>query len=376
MNIEMPAEGGSAFGGKKILILHTSIGLGHKSIAENIGFYLSAAGYEVRLADIGSVQKGRFEKIVVGVHQFINKHLPFVWGWLYRWGHFVILPFRVFIAGFNYRQAKILVDEFKPDLIISTQTTASAVVAYLKQKGFYKNQFAIAFSDFHLHPYWLYNQADFYLVNIFEQAREMLSVGIAKDKVFICGIILKPKLFVDLRAVREKFGIRDDEKVVLIGTGSLGLGFKEGDLEELAKLENTKIIFACGKNEELYKKIKNLNRSNVIPLSFYSPMDELYSIADIFVGKPGGLSTAESLRWNLPLLVTYVLPGQEEKNLEFLSDKNLVLMRTENLSLAIKQELQTGMFREALKNNPEKAKLLGSGGAVVEAVNKSLTNAI
>ena len=37
---------------KKILILYNSIGWGHKSIAENIGFYLEREGFEVRLADI------------------------------------------------------------------------------------------------------------------------------------------------------------------------------------------------------------------------------------------------------------------------------------------------------------------------------------
>ena len=81
------------------------------------------------IADIGAVQKGKFEKIVVGTHQFINKYLPFVWGFIYRFGHYVILPFRVTIAGFNYQSTKALVDQYHPDIIIATQTAASAVVA-------------------------------------------------------------------------------------------------------------------------------------------------------------------------------------------------------------------------------------------------------
>jgi hypothetical protein len=32
---------------KKILILYTSVGLGHKVIAENMGFYLVRGGYDV-----------------------------------------------------------------------------------------------------------------------------------------------------------------------------------------------------------------------------------------------------------------------------------------------------------------------------------------
>jgi len=354
----------------KILILHTSVGLGHKSIAENIGYYLSAAGYEVRLADIGKVQEGKFEKIVVGVHQFINKRLPFVWGWLYRWGHYVILPFRVFIAGFNYKLAKSFIDDFHPDLIISTQTTSSAVAAYLKKQKLYTGKFGIAFSDFHLHKYWLYNEADFYLVNISEQEQEMLRVNIAKEKIFICGIILKPKLFVDTAAVKNRLGIKDGDQVILIGTGSLGIGFRKKNLESMLKIEKAKIVFLCGKNKKLFEDLNKLNLPNLIPLKFYQPMDELYAIADIFVGKPGGLSTAESLRWNLPLVVCYTLPGQEEKNLAYLSRRRLVINRPEDLAASVGQELKTGEFRQSLKQNPERLKVFQEGGALTLAVKK------
>jgi processive 1,2-diacylglycerol beta-glucosyltransferase len=356
---------------KKILILHTSVGLGHKSIAENFGYYLTEAGYEARLADIGKVQMGVFEKYVTAAHQFINRRLPFLWGWLYRWGHYPILPLRTFIAGFNYKLAKSYIDDFKPDLIISTQTAASAVVAYLKKQKLYNGLFGIAFSDFHLHKYWLYGQADFYLVNTDEQKQEMVALGILSAKIFVCGITLKPQTIVDVSSVKQKLGIMASEKVVLIGTGSLGLGFKEKDLAELAKLENTKIIFVCGKNAELYQKIKNLNYGDVLPLSFYQPMDELYAIADIFVGKPGGLSTAESLRWNLPLVVTYTLPGQEEKNLAYLSGRKLVISRPQNLATTVEQELKTSAFRQSLKQNSERLKVFQDGSAVTLAVKKA-----
>ena len=43
---------------KKILILYTSVGLGHKVIAENMGFYLSRGGYDVR------EKEARFDDIV------------------------------------------------------------------------------------------------------------------------------------------------------------------------------------------------------------------------------------------------------------------------------------------------------------------------
>lgn len=360
---------------KKILILHTSVGLGHKSIAENIGYYLSEAGYEVKLADIGKVQPGAFEKYVTASHQFINRRLPFVWGWLYRWGHYAILPFRTSIAGFNCKLAKSYIDDFHPDLIITTQTTASAVVDYLKKKKLYQGLFAIAFSDFHLHKYWLYQRADFYLANTDDQKVQMVNLGIPSVKTFVCGITLKPQVTVEPTSVKQKLGILSSEKIILVGTGSLGLGFKEKDLADLSKLQNTKIIFVCGKNAGLCQSIKKLNYPNVIALEFYQPMDELYAVSDVFVGKPGGLSTAESLRWNLPLIVSYTLPGQEEENLNYLLARGLVMARTGDLVGEVERELKTGSFRQSLKLNREKTKVFQEGPGLVLAVNRAFGKA-
>ncbi len=352
----------STSAGKKILILHTSIGLGHKSMAENIAQGLESAGAEVKLADIGQVQSGKFGKIVVAAHQFINLYFPFVWAWLYAWGYYFIYPFRVFIARFNSGATKQLILDYQPDLIISTQTTASAVVAYLKKTGNFTKKFGIAFSDYHLHPYWLYSEADFYLANIMEQKTEMIRRGIPAEKIFICGMSLKPKLTVDVATVKQKLNIQPEECVVLVGSGSLGTGFKEQLLNQLTQIANTKVLVACGKNQE-YKNYleEHFANTNILPLGFYQPMGELYAIADIFFTKPGGLTVAESLQYNLPIVVTHILPGQEQLNLDYLLEKGLVEQMTEAVATQIlraktrKVELLSNPNAQAIIAPPTKA---------------------
>lgn len=352
---------------KKILILYTSVGLGHKTIAENIAQGLESSDVEIKLADIGKVQSGRFETYVVTVHKFINKFLPFVWSFLYSYGHFLILPFRTLIAGFNYKQTKKLVDEFRPDLIITTQTTASAVINFLKQKKLYGGLFGIAFSDFHLHRYWLYEQADFYLANITEQKDEMVSLGISAKKIFVCGMNL-PKIE-SLNNAKTKFGISPEQKVILVASGSLGLGLNKELIEKLAKERNVKVMVVCGKNQQEYEQLKsNPKLSTVIILPFYSPMAELYKIADVFVSKPGGLSTAEALQFKLPIAMAFALPGQEKLNYEYLLKYNLVMPKSKNLLLQITKELTDGEFKNQLKNNPYLPKLLNGEVGAKEAI--------
>lgn len=359
---------------KKILILHTSVGLGHKVMAENIALRLKAMGDDVMLKDIGEVQKGRFQRAVVAIHSFINRRLPFVWAFLYKFGHYPILPFRVFIAGFNCQSALRLVNQYRPDLIIATQTSASAVVAYLKQKGLYGGLFGIAFSDFHLHPYWLYSQAEFYLANTAEQKRQMVKRGIAAEKIFVCGMNLPQKPEADTNQIRQKFSIKPDEKVALVASGSLGLGVKHGLLQAMSQLPKTKVIAVCGKNSQLFNELRGLfsENSSVIVLGFYKPMAELYAIADVFLSKPGGLSTAEALQFHLPLLVTHMLPGQEKLNYEYLLAKNLVMPQPANAALAAAKELEAGNFRKSLYNNKNVNQLLQGEAGCEEAVSKML----
>jgi UDP-N-acetylglucosamine:LPS N-acetylglucosamine transferase len=359
---------------RKVLILYTSIGLGHKTMAENIGWQLEQAGFVVRLADILEVQTGSLVNVSTKIHSFINRKLPFLWSWLYWITNHETLTahLRVSLAKNHSDKTKKLIDDFQPDLVISTQTTGSAVMSYLKQSGQYKNKFAIAFSDFHLHRYWVYDQADFYLVNIVEQKTEMVRLGVSPEKIFVVGMTLKDKPNVDALAVKQKLGIPIPNKVVLMGSGSLGIGSTKNSLLETisfirkAVSENTSLTFiiVCGKNKELFENLKSVNDENILPLSFYSPMSELYAISSIFITKPGGMSVSESLQANLPLVVTHWLPGQEELNYKYLSNKKLIipaahLTSPDRLGQLVAAELATQDFRNSLLHNPAVIELVG-----------------
>ena len=53
-------------------------------------------------------------------------------------------------------------------------------------------------------------------------------------------------------------------------------------------------------------------------LGFTTEMDELMAAADLYVGKPGGLTTSEALSKGLPMVVINPIPGQEERNSDHL----------------------------------------------------------
>ena len=345
----------SASGGKRILILYTSIGLGHKYIAENVGYYLSRLGFEVLLHDAHKVQDG---STVVGgtkLYAFILGKVPFVWEFLYNSKIFLFLslPLRIRVAAFNFEKTLKKVNELNPDIIITTQTSASSVIAYLKKKNLYKGKFGIAFSDFHLHRYWMYDPyADFYLANVEEQKQEMIALGVPPNKIFVSGIPMRSKKEIDAPTLRKKLDISENQKVVLMASGSQGTGIDENLISKFLAHPQIKIIVVCGKNKQLYEELKpKFDGTNVVILAFYSPMEELYAIADIFITKAGGLSVAEGLYWNLPIIISHLLPGQEQHNYNYLLEKELVMPKPKNLVEEVLEEVKTGKFRQKLKAN-------------------------
>jgi processive 1,2-diacylglycerol beta-glucosyltransferase len=381
---------------KRILIFYTSVGLGHKIIAQNIGWHLTQAGFEVKLADILEVQSGFLVDFGTWLHGLLNARLPFVWRFLYNSKAFskLTLHWRVPLAAKNSARAAGMIAEFNPDLVITTQTTASAIVSYLKREGVYKNKFVIAFSDYHLHQYWLYGQADLYLANIAEQKSEMVRLGILPEKIIVAGITLQPRLQVDSNAVRAKLGLQPHEPVVLMASGSLGIGgvSPQGLLEfmNLLKAEkpDARVIIVCGKNEKMRAQLADfLKDTNALVFGYYSAengnglgMPELYSIADIFVTKPGGLSVAESLAWQLPLLITHWLPGGEDLNYSYLLGKKLIMpvnpaVKQLELAKIAGHELASHGFRNSLSSNASRSELTQEnrlGQAIIQSVSQLL----
>jgi processive 1,2-diacylglycerol beta-glucosyltransferase len=373
---------------KKVLIFHTSIGLGHKTIAENIGWHLERAGFEVKLADILEVQSGSLVNVSTQIHSFINRRLPFLWSWLYTITNHdsISESIRVRLAGNNSQRAEKIINEFNPDLIISTHTTASAVVSYLKKTGQYKKLFAITFSDFHLHRYWLYNQADFYLANIIEQKQKMVELGIDEKNIYVCGITLKHRETLNIDEIKTRLNINPKDSVALFASGSLGIGSSAQGLLDTVNSVASKLkpeqnfigIIVCGKNQQLKTDLEKLNNNPRIKVfGYYSPMSELYSISDIFVTKPGGLSVSESLQWNLPLLITHYLPGQEKLNYNYLYDRQIIMpldlseITKDSILKLIVSELETHEFKNSLKTNQHRTAIVSENQdkpPVVEAI--------
>lgn len=322
--------------GKKVLILYTAHTMGHARIASNIGYWLSAAGATVVLREVLKSNPSPLVKYFLRAHIWVNTHVPQLWNFLYRYGFWVVMmPWRLLAAWLNRGEIETIVRSELPDLIITTQTSPSAVVNVLLWSGVYQGVWGIAFSDYHFHRAWMYPRASFYLINIPEQRQELVSRGVSDTAIFQIGFALPPLDVVAVESVRLRLGIAEGARVVLVGSGSLGVRMPKTLFKACEELvvrcrergEQCVVVVACGRNAALLADLESQVRQGcswMIPVGFYEPMAELYAIADLFITKPGGLSIIEAAQWHVPSVVTHTLPGQEDLNVAYLAARGYI----------------------------------------------------
>jgi processive 1,2-diacylglycerol beta-glucosyltransferase len=71
-------------------------------------------------------------------------------------------------------------------------------------------------------------------------------------------------------------------------------------------------------------------------MGYTDRMHELMKISDLFIGKPGGLTTSEALACGLPMVIVSPIPGQEERNSDHLLEEGAALRCNEMTTVAFK----------------------------------------
>jgi processive 1,2-diacylglycerol beta-glucosyltransferase len=139
----------------------------------------------------------------------------------------------------------------------------------------------------------------------------------------------KFNVHVDKHKVYQKMGLDEHTPILLIMGGGQGLGPIKTIVKSLDRAhENFQEIIITGTNKKLYKALKKKakkSKKKIHVLGYVNNINELMSIASLIVTKPGGITTSEALSKHLPMLIIKPIPGQEENNTTFLTEKEAAL---------------------------------------------------
>lgn len=309
----------------KILILSITAGQGHHQTGKAIGKYFESRGHSAIQLDCYEYLSPLLKEAVSGGYLVSTKYSPALYGKVYDFAEeYEEIDFsNKIVMGTNhilYRKLKKYILELNPDAIICTHVFAAILMTYVKRKGIAIPSFGII-TDFRLHPYWENTKLDYYVT-----ANEFLEYSVTKkdipkEKILPFGIPITENFETNLSKTdaRKKLKLHD-EKTVLIMGGSMGYG---NIIKTLVKIDSLdmplQIITVCGNNKRLYNEIEEMELEHkVYNFGYVNNVNELMDASDCIITKPGGLTVSESLAKMLPMILTKPIPGQEERNMDFL----------------------------------------------------------
>ena len=298
----------------KILLVYASAGMGHKAAAEALFdfFKKKYPGLEVEIRDILTMCSPRFAALYSRGYYRLARSFPFGWEMLYRITQFFPLARLVHFISRQHCAGFIeYLRTLQPEVVVATHFFPAEVVTFLNRKGFLLSRLVSVITDFGVHPLWVLKDCDTYIVAS-ESTRTKLTVknrALSKIKVF--GIPVHS----DFLTVAPT---HNGELRALLVTGSFGLASSEKIVDALAS--QILLTVVCGRNEQLYERLKNKSYPSVKVLGFTDQMARLMSEADLVITKPGGLGIAEALVQELPMIFINGIPGQETENARILEE--------------------------------------------------------
>ncbi len=140
-----------------------------------------------------------------------------------------------------------------------------------------------------------------------ETKARLVARGAAAENIVATGIPIAAKFSSkpDAKAVRKRYGLRDDQKVMLVLSGGFGMGPVAEILEELDNVPNEfQTVVVTGRNEDLRRELAAQDHKHPTHiLGFASNMHELMAVSDLVITKPGGLTSSEALAMGKPLFI-------------------------------------------------------------------------
>ena len=292
----------------KILILAGKFGMGHMSAARALQEHLEQDGHCAEVVDL-------FEYA-----------MPEQAPTLYWWFNVLVIYGGVFYniyhnltanSGGENRADNLadgldrLVDDYQPDVVVSTHPVCSAAMARYKEDNASDIPLITCITDVTCHSEWIYPNTDYYLVADEVVLEGLAAKGVDPDIVTVSGIPVSGRF----RPVRRD-SARPRELLVMGG----GLGLmprRESFYQALNDLAGVHTTVLTGRNDRLFRRLVG-KYENVEVIPFTHEVDQYMDRAHLVLSKPGGITSFEAIAARLPMLAWQPFFQQEQENAEYL----------------------------------------------------------
>jgi len=305
-------------------------GSGHVRAAEALlaAFQQNSPEIKAEHIQVTDLVTPGFRKFYVDGYRVTVNRAPALWGRVYRfwdnrpadgaWTPLLHRAQRFCSSGFyDY------VENFRPDLILTTHFLVPQLLSAHSPRSC-RPVIESVITDYDVHRFWVSDNVSRYYVAHADMTEALGRYGVPPARVVASGIPVHPCFSepVSPSSIFNDLQLDPRRPVILVLAGGLGMNPLKAAVEKLFLLPGgAQIITVAGKNESLRAQLDALKppaNVRLLNLGYVRNMQELLAVSHLVITKPGGLTVSECLAKKKLMILFSPIPGQEEKNAEFL----------------------------------------------------------
>jgi 1,2-diacylglycerol 3-beta-galactosyltransferase len=313
---------------KKILILMSDTGGGHRSAAEAIAEGLEHIGpgqFDVQLLDF----------IADGTPFPLNRagrlYRPAVdyggplWGWFWTMSddqRRMAFLLNLFIPWARGRLVQLL-RRTMPQAIVSVHSLSNHLAVQAVRELDKPIPVITLVTDLvRAHVSWFCPDVTLCIVPSDAVRQKALACGLSPQRVEVAGLPVRLKFGQELggkREWKEKLGLKPDLPALLLVGGGEGMGkvFRIARAIAEARLP-AQLLVVAGRNRSLRRRLERMTwEIPTIIFGFVDNMPELMAASEVIVTKAGPATISEAIACGLPMIISGAIPGQEDGNIAY-----------------------------------------------------------
>lgn len=321
----------------EILILSCGTGGGHNAAGRAVAEELERRGHTVTCLDPFQLVGRHTAGLVGGAYIQLVQRSPRLFGMVYALGQaYRRLPIHSPVYWLNGKLANSLgayLADHPADALVMPHIYPGQTVAWMKKTGAPLPPTFLVTTDYTCIPFAEETGCDYVVIPSPELEEEFSGRGIPRECLHPLGIPVSAgfRRPPERAEARRRLDLPQNGTCILLSGGSIGvgkLGKAVGTLTGwLARHPEAQLTVVCGSNRKLYQKLTE--KYGQLPqlriLESTTHMADYLAACDVFVSKPGGLSSTEAAASRTPLIHIAPIPGCESRNADFFHSRGMSL---------------------------------------------------
>ena len=311
----------------KALILSCGTGGGHNAAGRAIKEELERRGDSVLMLNPYDLAGKHTAKRIDETYIKTVQAAPRVFGAVYSAGNaYRKLPFRspvYFANAAMINKLQRLFEKEKPDVVFMPHLFPAEIITNMKNRGMAVPKTVFIATDYTCIPFTEETDCDAFVIPTAKLTAEFLRRGIPRNKLVPLGIPVSRAFSepIPRDEAAEITGLDKNKRYILISGGSMGAGKLAFAIKLLydryKKDERIRLVVICGSNNRLYNHLDGRYSGKITAVRFTDKMAAYLRMADVYVTKPGGLSTTEAAVMGVPTVHIMSIPGCETRNMSY-----------------------------------------------------------